>query len=105
MEKIGHVILVIKTLKGDYLLFTDADTIHSNHSISDSLYTLLNHNLDVLTAVPNLFYPTFIVKMVLPILSIFMFSRYSPIRVNDPKIKLGYFLVVFLLFQKLYMKK
>ncbi|MBA3749617.1 MAG: glycosyltransferase [Nitrosopumilus sp.] len=76
--------------KGRYLLFTDADTIHSNRGIGDSLFTLLDEKLDVLTAVPNLIYPTFMVKMVLPILSIFMFSRYSPMRVNDPKIKLGY---------------
>ena len=87
------------------MFFTDADTIHSNHSISDSLYTLLNHNLDVLTAVPRLLYPTFIVKMVLPILSIFMFSRYSPAKVNNPKIKLGYLFGSFLLFQRLYMRK
>ena len=68
-----------KNSRGEYLLFTDADTIHSNHSIGDSLFTLLEEKLDVLTAVPNLIHPTFIVKMVLPILSIFMFSRYSPI--------------------------
>jgi chlorobactene glucosyltransferase len=89
-----------KNSKGDYLFFTDADTIHSNHSISDSLYTLLNHNLDVLTAVPRLLYPTFIVKMVLPILSIFMFSRYSPAKVNNPKIKLGYLFGSFFVISK-----
>lgn len=76
--------------KGKYLLFTDADTIHSNHSIRDSVNTLITQNLDVLTAVPNLIYPNFIIKMVLPVLSIFMFSRYSPMRVNDPRAKVGY---------------
>ena len=70
------------------------------HSVSDSMHTLLEHNLDVLTAVPNLIYPTFIVKMVLPVLSIFMFSRYSPIRVNDPKIKLGYLFGSFFIISK-----
>jgi chlorobactene glucosyltransferase len=30
-----------KNSRGEYLLFTDADTIHSNHSIGDSLFTLL----------------------------------------------------------------
>ncbi len=89
-----------KNSRGDYLLFTDADTIHSSNSVSDSLHTLLEHNLDVLTAVPNLIYPTFIVKMVLPVLSIFMFSRYSPIRVNDPKIKLGYLFGSFFIISK-----
>ncbi len=89
-----------KYSKGNYLLFTDADTIHSPHSVLDSLYTLLEEQLDVLTVVPNLIYPTFIVKMVLPILSIFMFSRYSPMRVNDPKIKLGYLFGSFFMMSK-----
>lgn len=89
-----------KKSRGEYLLFTDADTVHSNHSIGDSLFTLLNEKLDVLTAVPNLIHPTFIVKMVLPILSIFMFSRYSPIRVNDPKVKLGYLFGSFFIISK-----
>ncbi len=89
-----------KYSKGNYLLFTDADTIHSPNSIQDSLFTLLEEKLDVLTVVPNLIYPTFVVKMVLPILSIFMFSRYSPIRVNDPKIKLGYLFGSFFIMSK-----
>jgi glycosyltransferase involved in cell wall biosynthesis len=89
-----------KHSKGDYLLFTDADTIHSSDSIQDSLFTLLEGKLDVLTAVPNLIYPTFIVKMVLPILSIFMFTRYSPMRVNNPKIKLGYLFGSFFIMPK-----
>ncbi len=38
--------------------------------------------------------------MVLPILSIFMFSKYSPMRVNDPKIKLGYLFGSFFMMSK-----
>ena len=76
--------------KGNYLIFTDADTIHSKNSIRDSVRTLKQENLDVLTAVPKLKYPNLIVKLVLPILSVFMFSRYSPMRVNDPNVKIGY---------------
>jgi glycosyltransferase involved in cell wall biosynthesis len=76
--------------KGKYLIFTDADTVHSKNSIRDSVKTLREENLDVLTAVPKLKYPNLIVKLVLPILSIFLFSRYSPMRVNNPKVKIGY---------------
>lgn len=76
--------------KGNYLIFTDADTIHSKNSIRDSVKRLREENLDVLTAVPRLKYPNLIVKLVLPVLSIFLFSRYSPMRVNDPKVKIGY---------------
>jgi len=79
-----------KNARGKYLMFTDADTIHSNNSITDSLHTLLSEKMDVITAVPRLMYPNFIIKMVLPILSIFMFTRYSPMRVNNPKVELGY---------------
>ncbi len=71
-------------------MFTDADTIHSNRSIRDSLGTLIKEKLDVITAVPNLKYPNLVVKMVLPVLSVFMFSRYSPMRVNDPNVSIGY---------------
>jgi len=76
--------------RGNYLIFTDADTIHSKNSIRDSVKTLREENLDVLTAVPKLKYPNLIVKLVLPVLSIFLFSRYSPMRVNNPKVKIGY---------------
>ncbi len=76
--------------RGKYFMFTDADTIHSRNSIKDSVSVLKKENLDVLTAVPKLKYPNLIVKLVLPILSIFMFTRYSPMRVNDPKVKIGY---------------
>ena len=76
--------------KGKYFMFTDADTIHSKRSVRDSLGTLIQEKLDVITAVPNLRYPNLIVKMVLPVLSVFMFSRYSPMRVNDPNVKIGY---------------
>jgi chlorobactene glucosyltransferase len=76
--------------KGKYLMFTDADTIHSKRSVRDSLGTLIKQKLDVITAVPNLKYPNLIVKMVLPVLSVFMFSRYSPMRVNDPNVSIGY---------------
>ena len=43
--------------------------------------------------------------MVLPILSIFMFSRYSPLRVNDPKVKLGYLFGSFFIISKDVYKK
>ncbi|MDQ4074486.1 MAG: glycosyltransferase [Thermoproteota archaeon] len=89
-----------KVAKGDYLLFTDADTIHSRNSVNNSLGMIMAENLDVLTVVPNLLYPSFIIKMVLPILSIFMFSQYSPLRVNNPKVKLGYLFGSFFLINK-----
>jgi hypothetical protein len=89
-----------KKSKGDFLFFTDADTIHSEYSIVNSLYAVLDQKLDVLTAIPKLLHPTIGVKMVLPILSIFLFTRYSPTKVNDPKANLGYLFGSFFLISK-----
>ena len=39
--------------RGDYLLFTDADTVHSRHSIQDSLHTLLDEKLRRIDSCPK----------------------------------------------------
>jgi hypothetical protein len=41
-----------------------------------------------------------ITKFTLPVLSVFLHSRYSPLRVNDPKNKIGYFFGSFYLISK-----
>jgi chlorobactene glucosyltransferase len=39
--------------KGDYFIFTDADTLHFNKTVSNALATLLKNKLDALSAFPN----------------------------------------------------
>jgi hypothetical protein len=52
---------------------------------------LLAQGLDALSAVPKLICNDFWTKITLPALAIFLHTRFSPLRVNDPKSKTGYF--------------
>ena len=85
---------------GEILLFTDADTVHKTDSLSSAVNTMIHGGLDALTLVPKLICYDLITKCTLPILSIFLHSRYSPLRVNNPKNKIGYFFGSFYLISK-----
>lgn len=76
---------------GDLLLFTDADTQHSPSLMSLAVGNLLQQNLDAITAVPKLLCKEKWTKITLPMLSTFLHTRFSALRVNDPKTKIGYF--------------
>lgn len=76
---------------GNLLLFTDADTVHLPSTMSLSVKHLIFENLDALTAIPKLLCKDFWTKITLPMLSTFLHSRFSALRVNDPKTKIGYF--------------
>ena len=77
--------------RGDLLLFTDADTVHLPSTMSLSIKHLIFENLDALTAIPKLLSKDFWTKITLPMLSTFLHSRFSALRVNNPKTKIGYF--------------
>jgi glycosyltransferase involved in cell wall biosynthesis len=77
--------------KGEVLLFTDADTEHSASAMSLAVGQLVSQNLDALTAVPRLVCNDFWTKITLPALATFLHTRFSPLRVNDPNTKTGYF--------------
>ncbi|HXV45261.1 MAG TPA: glycosyltransferase [Nitrososphaera sp.] len=77
--------------KGEVLLFTDADTAHSPSAMSLAVGQLVSQNLDALTAVPRLICNDFWTKITLPALATFLHTRFSPLRVNDPNKKTGYF--------------
>ena len=85
---------------GEILLFTDADTVHKTDSLSSAVNTMIHGQLDALTLVPKLKCYDIITKFTLPVLSIFLHSRYSPLRVNNPKNKIGYFFGSFYLISK-----
>ncbi len=76
---------------GDILFFTDADTIHSPFALTSALDLMLKENLDAMSAVPKLVCKNILTKVTLPVLSIFLHSRYSPERVNNPTTNVGYF--------------
>ncbi|WP_415282180.1 glycosyltransferase [Candidatus Nitrososphaera sp. FF02] len=76
---------------GEYLFFTDADTKHAPNVMSLAVAHMLSQDLDALTAIPKLVCRDFWTKITLPGLSTFLHTRFSPLRVNDPKQKTGYF--------------
>ncbi len=77
---------------GDILLFTDADTVHSISTMSLAITYLLKQNLDALTAIPKILSEEDIwIKITLPLLWTLSYARYSPLRANNPKSKIGYF--------------
>ena len=77
--------------EGELLMFTDADTEHKPSVISLAVAHLLSFDLDALTAVPHLICNDFWTKITLPALATFLHTRFSPLRVNDPNVKTGYF--------------
>lgn len=76
---------------GNLFLFTDADTVHLPSTMSLSIKHLIFENLDALTAMPKLLCKDIWTKITLPMLSTFLHSRFSALRVNDRKTKIGYF--------------
>lgn len=76
---------------GDLLLFTDADTVYNKSVISSAVSKIISEGLDALTLIPRLVCIDPWTRITLPFLSTFLHSRYSPLRVNDPAHKIGYF--------------
>ena len=63
-----------QSAKGDWLLFTDADTIHNSNSIRTGIETALVRNADLLSVVPYQITMTLSEKLVIPILHFVTFS-------------------------------
>lgn len=80
-----------KKATGELLLFTDADTTHSQNTISLSVSHLLSYSLDALTVIPKMLCLDIWTKITLPVLSTFLHTRFSALRVNDASKKTGYF--------------
>ena len=80
-----------KKATGDLLLFTDADTVHAKNVISLSVAHLNTFNLDALSAMPKLLTYDFWTNITLPLISAFLHTKFSPLNVNNPAKKLGYF--------------
>ena len=92
-----------KKATGELLLFTDADTKHSQNVISLAVSHLLSCNLDALSAIPKMCTMDFWTSITLPMISTFLHTRFSAIRVNDPSKKTAYFFgSFFIIKQKTY---
>ncbi|MCV0367095.1 MAG: glycosyltransferase [Nitrosopumilus sp.] len=89
-----------KKASGELLLFTDADTKHSQNVISLAVGHLTSFNLDALSAIPKMMTFDFWTKVTLPMISTFLHSRFSALNVNNPAKKTGYFFGSFFILKK-----
>jgi chlorobactene glucosyltransferase len=89
-----------KRATGELLLFTDADTVHSKNTISLSVAHLMSEGLDALTVIPKLLCLDRWTKITLPVLSTFLHTRFSALRVNDSSKKTGYFFGSFFIIRR-----
>ena len=76
---------------GKLLLFTDADSYHSENTMYLAVQNINHYRLDAITIMPRLICNDFFTHVTLPLLTTFLHTRFSPLKVNDAKSKLGYF--------------
>ena len=89
-----------KKATGDLLLFTDSDTKHTTSVISLAVSHLLSLELDALTVIPKMLCLDLITKITLPIISVFLHTRFSALRVNDTSKNTGYFFGSFFIIKR-----
>lgn len=89
-----------KKATGEILLFSDADTKHSKNVISLAVSHLLSFDLDALSAIPKMRAMDFWTKITLPMISVFLHTRFSALRVNDPSKKTAYFFGSFFIIKR-----
>ena len=85
---------------GELLLFTDADTTHAKNVITLAVEHLNSFELDALSVIPKMLTFDFWTKVTLPMISTFLHTRFSPLNVNNPKKKTGYFFGSFFILKK-----
>lgn len=85
---------------GEFILFTDADTVHARDVLTSAVNAIKYEQLDAISLMPRLICKDIITKVTLPVLSVFLHSRYSPLRVNNPKNNVGYFFGSFYLISR-----
>jgi len=90
----------VRKATGELFLFTDSDTVHSKNVISLAVSHLFSENLDVLTVSPKMLCLDGWTKITLPMISTFLHTRFSALRVNDPNKKTGYFFGSFFIIKK-----
>lgn len=90
---------------GTLLLFTDADTYHAENTMYSAVQNINQYKLDAITVMPWLKCNDFFTYVTLPILTTFLHTRFSPLKVNDANSKMGYFFgSYFIITRKTYQK-
>lgn len=85
---------------GELIVFTDSDTKYSKNVISLAVSHLSSLKLDALTVIPKMLCLDNWTRITLPMLSTFLHTRFSALRVNDPSKKTGYFFGSFFIIKK-----
>lgn len=85
---------------GELLLFTDSDTVHSPRAMPLAVSALLGGGLDAVTIIPRLVCRDAWTRATLPVISTFLHTRFSALRVNDPSKKTGYFFGSFFMMRR-----
>jgi cellulose synthase/poly-beta-1,6-N-acetylglucosamine synthase-like glycosyltransferase len=85
---------------GELLLFTDSDTVHTQKTISLAVDHLMSEELDALTVIPKMLCLDNWTKITVPVLTTFLHTRFSALRVNDPSKKTGYFFGSFFIIKR-----
>jgi len=73
-----------KAARGEWLLFTDADTIHLPGSLARSLDEARRHSAAMLSYSPEQVVKTFAEKAVMPVIFAELAAAYRPSQVSDP---------------------
>lgn len=71
--------------KGQWLLFTDADTVHAQGSLSRAVAEAKEHYADLLSYSPEQEVHGFWEKAIMPVIFAELAKTYSPSEVNDPR--------------------
>jgi glycosyltransferase involved in cell wall biosynthesis len=82
--KNNAVVAGARSARGEWLLFTDADTVHLPGSLARALYEALQHKASLLSYSPEQEVHGFWEKAVMPVIFAELAATYQPSRVNDP---------------------
>lgn len=70
--------------RGQWLLFTDADTIHEPGHLRTAMIEAERHGAGMLSYSPRQILHGFVQRLVMPLIFSDLAATYSPVRVNDP---------------------
>jgi glycosyltransferase involved in cell wall biosynthesis len=83
--KNNAVVAGYKASRGEWLLFTDADTIHLPGSLARSLAEAQRHRAVMLSYSPEQIVETFPEKAIMPVIFAELAASFRPAQVSDPK--------------------
>jgi glycosyltransferase involved in cell wall biosynthesis len=81
--KNNAVVAGVKEARGEWLLFTDADTVHLQGSLARALAEAKGHGANLLSYSPEQIVVTFAEKAVMPVIFAELAAQYPPEKVRD----------------------